>query len=113
MTGTSIPLTDPAGSVERLAHLPGHNGGHRTMITGSAKAVTPFGPLTGRTAIYVEDQGEDSAVISFHCGHTPVILAVAGGNYFGLIRELIAHASAGQRARLEAELEDALGQVAS
>jgi hypothetical protein len=78
------------------------------MISGSAKATTPFGPLSGRTAIVVEDQGDDSVVIGFQCGHTPVILAVAGANYYNLVRELIAHASQAQRQQLTAALDEAV-----
>lgn len=78
-------------------------------ITGSAKAQTPFGPLAGRTIVHVDDQGVDSAVITFQCGHTPVMLAVAGENYINLIRELIAHASPALRDELGTQLDEALG----
>lgn len=83
----------------------GHMGG---MITGSAKAETPFGALTGRTPIHVDNFGEDSARISFMCGPTPVSFAVADGNFHALIRALIAQAAAGTREQLEAELAAAL-----
>lgn len=78
------------------------------MITGSAKAETPFGPLTGRTPIHVDNFGIDTAFISFMCGSTPVHVAVAGPNYFGLIRALIAQAGEGTRQQLEDELDQAL-----
>lgn len=83
--------------------------GDRHMISGFAKAVTPFGPLAGRTPIHVEDgAGEDSARISFMCGQTPVSFSVADGNFHALIRALIAQAAAGTREQLEAELDAAL-----
>jgi hypothetical protein len=82
------------------------------MITGSAKAMTPFGALTGRTPIHVEDFGTDSALISFMCGSTPVQVAVAGDNFTGLIRALIAKA-AEHRAQLEAELDAVLEEGAA
>jgi hypothetical protein len=47
-------------------------------ISGSAKATTPFGPLTGRTPVWVSDFGADSILIEFQCGGTPVQLALAG-----------------------------------
>lgn len=78
------------------------------MISGSAKATTPFGPLAGRTAIVIEDQGEDSVVISFQCGHTPVMLAVAGAHYLDFMRELIGHASQANRVALTAALVEAV-----
>lgn len=78
------------------------------MISGTAKAETPFGPLCGRTAVTVADQGENSVVIGFQCGHTPVVLAVAGNHYLEFVRELIAHASADQRTALAAELDRAV-----
>ena len=81
--------------------------GGSSLITGSAKAVTPFGPLAGRTTVHVEDQGVDSAVITFMCGTTPVMLALAGDNYLNLVRELIAHAATHR----QAELTDALQQA--
>lgn len=77
-------------------------------ISGSAKAVTPFGPLAGRTPVTVEDAGADSIVVSFHCGATPVMLAVAGPNYLAFVRECIRHAAPGVRAELEAELATAV-----
>ena len=80
------------------------------MISGSAKASTPFGQLTGRTMVHVDDFGEDSARISFMCGQTPVELAVADANFHGLIRALIAHASPASQEVLTAELDAALGQ---
>jgi hypothetical protein len=83
------------------------------MISGAAKADTPFGPLAGRTMVTVEDFGEDSARIGFMCGPTPVHLHVAGDNFVGLIRALIAQAAADTRQQLEDELDAALGQVAS
>lgn len=80
-----------------------------SMLTGFAKAMTPFGPLAGRTPIHVEDgAGEDSARISFLCGQTPVSFVVADGNFHGLIRALIAQAGANARAELEAEYDAAL-----
>lgn len=77
-------------------------------LSGSAKAVTPFGPMAGRTPVTLADQGTDSAVIMFHCGATPVSLTVAGDNYLGLVRGLIALASPANRAELESELADVL-----
>lgn len=106
-------------TIERLPLLatsPVHTftGGHmKGMLTGSAKAETPFGPLTGRTPIHVTDFGTDSALISFMCGPTPVQIAVADSNFHGLIRSLIALAAEDTRQQLEDELADALEQVAS
>jgi hypothetical protein len=84
-----------------------------TVLSGSARADTPFGPLAGRTPVMVTDQGADSAVIQFHCGSTPVMLAVSGPNFLGLIRGLIALAADDTRAALESELEAALSVVAA
>ena len=63
------------------------------IAKGFAKAETPFGPLSGHTSIDVKDQGNDSAVISFRCGHTPVMLVVAGDDYRQLLEALIDKAS--------------------
>lgn len=88
--------------------------GDSRMISGFAKAMTPFGPLAGRTPIHVEDgAGEDSARISFMCGQTPVSFVVADGNFQGLIRALIAQAGANTRAELEAEYDAALNEGAA
>lgn len=85
-----------------------------SMISGFAKAMTPFGPLAGRTPIHIEDgAGEDSARISFLCGQTPVSFTVADSNFHGLIRALIAQAAAGTREQLEAELDAALEEGAA
>lgn len=82
--------------------------GDSRMISGFAKALTPFGTLAGRTPIHVENFGDDSARISFMCGQTNVSFAVADANFHGLIRALIAQAGATARAELEAEYEAAL-----
>lgn len=87
--------------------------GDSRMITGMAKAMTPFGPLAGRTPIHVENFGDDSARISFMCGQTPVSFSVADGNFHDLIRALIAQAAAGTREQLEAELDAALEEGAA
>ena len=100
--------TTPTVDRHRLHHLAPATFHGGSMISGSARADTPFGPLAGRTMVHVSDQGDDSAVISFHCGTTPVMLAVAGDNYLSLIRELIDHASSANRDRLDAELSQAL-----
>jgi hypothetical protein len=77
-----------------------------TSISGSAKAVTPFGPLSGLTPVVVEDAGADSVVITFHCGATPVMLAMAGDNYLAFVRACIDRAGAMHHA----ELADALAE---
>ncbi len=74
-------------------------------ITGQAKAETGFGPLAGRTAIEVLDQGDNSIVISFRCGHTPVILALAGANYHNFVRACIDKASPQYQEQFNARLE--------
>ena len=79
---------------------------------GFAKAETPFGPLSGHTHIEVTDQGKDSAVIDFRCGHTPVRLVVAGGNYLDLVRALIDKASPHRREELNDRLEHVLKATA-
>jgi hypothetical protein len=101
---------------ERLPHLAQWNvtspiSGERVThhITGSAKAKTDFGYMGGRTPVHVEDFGQDSALITFRCNETPVMLAVAGENYINLIRELIAHASPALRDELGTQLDEALG----
>lgn len=70
----------------------------KEVSKGFAKAETPFGPLAGHTWIRVSEFGEDSAQISFHCGHTPVSISVAGKNYHDLINALIEGANAEARA---------------
>jgi hypothetical protein len=79
-----------------------------SAISGSAKAVTPFGPLAGRTPVTVTDQGTDSVVIAFHCGATPVVLALAGENYLAFVRECITKAGDMHRAALDAALDAAV-----
>ena len=64
-----------------------------TRLTGFAKAETQFGPLAGRTTIEITDQGDNSVVITFRCGHTPVLLALAGQHYHDFIRAVIDKAS--------------------
>lgn len=96
-----LPLLETSNIVSTVT-------GNSRMISGSAKAMTPFGPLTGRTPIHVDDFGDDSAVVSFMCGNTPVEIAVAGDNFHALIRALIAQAAADTRAQLEAEFDAAL-----
>ena len=75
---------------------------------GFAKAETPFGPLSGHTYITITDQGQDSAVIDFRCGHTPVRLAVAGANYLDFVRALIDKAQPHHKAELAERLEHVL-----
>jgi hypothetical protein len=75
---------------------------------GFAKAETPFGPLAGHTHINVTEQGNDSAVIDFRCGHTPVRLVVAGQDYRDLVLALIEKASPAQRQDLSDRLEHVL-----
>lgn len=82
--------------------------GGSSLITGSAKAVTPFGPLAGRTTVHVEDRGDDLAVISFMCGTTPVMLALSGDNFYGLLNELIAVAANDRQAELREQLREAI-----
>lgn len=82
---------------------------HMTGLSGAAKAVTPFGPLAGRTPIKVSNNGTDLAIIDFLCGDTPVSLAVSGDNFIALVRQLIEQASDLNRARLTSELEEAMG----
>ena len=79
---------------------------------GFAKAETPFGPLSGHTHIEVSDAGNDSAVIDFRCGHTPVRLVVAGANYLDLVRALIDKASPHRREELNDRLEHVLQATA-
>jgi hypothetical protein len=79
---------------------------------GFAKAETPFGPLSGHTHIEVTDAGNDSAVIDFRCGHTPVRLVVAGANYLDLVRALIDKASPHRREELNDRLEHVLEAIA-
>ena len=79
---------------------------------GFAKAETPFGPLSGYTHINVTDQGRDSAVIDFRCGHTPVRLAVVGADYLDLVRALIEKASPAYREQLSDRLEEVLKATA-
>ena len=62
-------------------------------ITGQAKAETQFGPLAGRTVVEILDQGDNSIVITFRCGHTPVLLALAGQHYHDFVRAVIDKAS--------------------
>lgn len=83
------------------------------MISGFAKAVTPFGPLAGRTPVMVEDCGTDSVVITFHCGATPVSLVMADSNYLAFVRECIGHASPAIRAELEAALDALAAECAA
>ena len=75
-------------------------------ITGSAKAETPFGPMTGRTRVEIEPSGEDMVVITFHCGATPVILAMAGGNFHAFIRACIGQASEMTRRKYTKQLDE-------
>ena len=82
-------------------------------ITGAAKAVTPFGPLAGRTPVTIADQGTDSVVIMFHCGSTPVSLAMADANYLAFVRECIRHASPAIRAELDAALAAVAAECAA
>lgn len=79
---------------------------------GFAKAETPFGPLAGHTHINITDAGDDSAVIDFRCGHTPVRLVVAGANYLDLVRALIDKASPHRREELSDRLEHVLQATA-
>ena len=79
---------------------------------GFAKAETPFGPLSGHTHIEVSDAGNDSAIIDFRCGHTPVRLVVAGANYLDLVRGLIDKASPHRREELNERLEHVLEAIA-
>lgn len=75
---------------------------------GFAKAETPFGPLAGHTHITISDQGNDSAILDFRCGHTPVRLVVAGANYLDLVRALIDKASPARREELNERLDHVL-----
>ena len=59
------------------------------MLNGSAKAVTPFGVLAGRTPVSIHYGGDDLAVTSFMCGPTPVELALSGEHLETYIRRLI------------------------
>ena len=74
-------------------------------MTGQARADTGFGPLAGRTAIEVLDQGDNSVVISFRCGHTPVVLALAGANYHAFVRACIDKASPQYQEKLNTRLD--------
>lgn len=78
------------------------------MVSGQAKAVTPFGPLAGRTPVTVSDFGADSAYIDFHCGSTPVSLALAGGHLVDFIDALIDKVAEHQANRMRARLASAL-----
>lgn len=60
-----------------------------SSTTGHAKAETPFGPMAGRTRVWIEHNGIDLALIKFYCGETPVSLAVAGEHLDALIVALI------------------------
>lgn len=82
------------------------------IAKGFAKAETPFGPLSGHTNIDVRDQGNDSAVISFRCGHTPVMLVVAGDDYRQLLDALIDKASAEQAVEYRERLDHILKATA-
>lgn len=79
---------------------------------GFAKAETPFGPLSGHTHIDVADAGDDSAIIDFRCGHTPVRLVVAGQNYLDLVQALIEKANPERRAELSDRLDEVLQATA-
>lgn len=79
---------------------------------GFAKAETPFGPLSGYTHINVSDAGDDSAVLDFRCGHTPVKLVVAGQDYRDLVVALIEKAAPAQREELAERLEHVLKATA-
>lgn len=82
------------------------------VAKGFAKAETPFGPLSGHTHINVTEQGDDSAVIDFRCGHTPVRLVVAGQDYRDLVLALIEKAAPEHRAELSDRLEHVLKATA-
>lgn len=83
------------------------------MISGSAKATTPFGVISGRTPIHVRYGGDDLAVTSFQCGSTPVVFALSGDDLTAYIRVLIATLAVAKRAEFEDLLDDALCEVAS
>lgn len=78
------------------------------IAKGFAKAETPFGPLSGYTHINVTDQGNDSAVIDFRCGHTPVRLVVAGADYRALVTALIDKAQPHVREEFSQRLDHVL-----
>jgi hypothetical protein len=82
------------------------------IAKGFAKAETPFGPLSGHTNIDVVDQGNDSAVIMFRCGHTPVTLAVAGDNYRQLLNALIDKATPAEAEKYRERLDHILKATA-
>lgn len=79
---------------------------------GFAKAETPFGPLSGHTHINITDAGNDSAIIDFRCGHTPVRLVVAGQNYLDLVQALIEKANPERREELSERLDHVLAAIA-
>lgn len=79
---------------------------------GFAKAETPFGPLAGHTHIAVGDAGNDSVILDFRCGHTPVRLVVAGANYLDLVRAMIDKASPHRAEQLNERLEHVLEAIA-
>lgn len=64
------------------------------IITGFAKAETPFGPLAGRTTVEVNDNGENCVIVTFRCGTTPVQIALAGAHYHDFVKAIIDKASA-------------------
>lgn len=74
-------------------------------ITGFAKADTAFGPMAGRTAVEIHDQGNNSVVITFRCGPTPVMLSLAGQHYHDFVRAVIAKASPHSQELLNKRLE--------
>lgn len=88
-----------------------------SFINGQAKAVTQFGPMAGRTPVFVEYGGDDLAVTQFQVGPTPVQLALAGQHLHDYITALIATVAkanqAALREALEAALREAVEEVAS
>lgn len=72
------------------------------VAKGFAKAQTPFGPLSGHTHIEVGEQGHDSVIIDFRCGHTPVRLVVAGQDYVDFLSALLEPATTQTRDDLAA-----------
>jgi hypothetical protein len=75
-------------------------------ITCHAKATTPFGVMAGRSRVTVTDAGQDCAVIEFHVGPTPVLLAMAESHLHAFIETLAGVCNELHRARVLAELPE-------
>lgn len=77
------------------------------MNSCSAKAMTPFGPLAGRSILRVDRDAEDLVTISFTVGATPVSFSVADSHLDQFIRDLIAATNTARRSELLDALEAA------